>query len=186
MEYICLKQQLYTDGKYSLTPLRHQDIFLIKKWRNEQIEVLRQKEPLTDAMQEHYFHNVITPLFTQKHPEQILLSFLLDGNLIGYGGIVHIDWPISQGEVSFLVETVRSKDEEIYNNDFASFLKLIKQLAFKDLHLHRLYTETFDIRPLHVAVLEEQGFHFEKRLKDHTFKNDKIMDSLIHGCFSHE
>ncbi|MEI8364836.1 MAG: GNAT family N-acetyltransferase [Parachlamydiaceae bacterium] len=186
MEYACLPQHCFTDGRYQLVPLRYEDIMPIKEWRNEQIEVLRQKEPLTDAMQETYFHNVVLPLFKEAHPRQILFSLLLDGQCIGYGGIVHIDWATKEGEISFLVETRRAKNEALYESDYAVFLQLIKHIASDFLNFHRIFTETYDVRPHHIAIIESSGFHFEKRLRDHVSKNGQVMDSLIHGCIFYE
>jgi len=184
-QYRCLRhQQFYTD-KYLLEPLRHRDIQKIKEWRNAQMDILRQNAPLTDAGQEVYFNDVVIPTFKAQKPEQVLLSYLYDGQCIGYGGLVRVDWDRKQAEVSFLVAPERAADEETYRQDFSNFLKLIKNVAFNDMHLKRLYTETYDIRPLHISVLESQSFALEERLKDHIVKDGKTLDSLIHGCTPH-
>lgn len=182
MNYACLNTQTFTDHSYQIIPLRPQDIFLIKHWRNEQIDILRQDVPLTDEMQKKYFENVIQPAFAQNHPNQILFSFLKDGQLIGYGGIVHIEWKTKQGEVSFLVDPQRIKNPAVYEMDFSSFLKLIKIVAFKDLHFKRLYTETYAIRTQHLSILEKAGFIEERRLKHWVKIQEKSVDALIHGC----
>lgn len=182
MKYACLTQQEFADRHYRMEPLRHEDIFLIKKWRNEQIDILRQNILLTDEMQKAYYENVIRPSFALQHPEQILFSYFKDGNFIGYGGMVHIDWKTRQAEVSFLVDTERSKNAADYEADFSHYLKLIKTAAFQDLGFKRLFTITYDIRPLHISVLEKSGFHKEKRLKDEMEINGKLVDVLIHGC----
>jgi hypothetical protein len=182
MEYRCLHRQHFDNGPYSIVPLREEDIFLIKEWRNAQMDILRQSTLLTDAEQKAYYKDVVTATFKDEYPQQILLSLLLNGQCIGYGGLVRIDWKKKQGEVSFLVDMERAQNKEIYKNDFSNFLTLIKELAFTDIHLKRLYTETYDIRPLHISVLESNGFAFEERLKNHIHKDGKIMDSLIHGC----
>lgn len=182
MQYSCLHKHQFDNGPYRVVPFRHEDIHLIKNWRNAQMDILRQSTLLTDADQETYYNNVVRSTFKEKHPQQILLSFLLNGKCIGYGGLVRINWTKKQAEVSFLVDTARAQDKEIYRNDFSNFLTLIKKIAFTDLHLKRLYTETYDIRPLHISILENNGFAFEERLKNHVHKDGKTMDSLIHGC----
>ena len=182
MSYACLHQQEFTEEPYRMEPLRYEDIFLIKKWRNEQIDILRQKIFLTDAMQMAYFENVIQPSFALDQPDQILFSYFKEGKLIGYGGMVHIDWKAKQGEVSFLVETGRAKKTPVYQADFGSFLKLIKTVAFQDLGFKRLFTITYDIRPLHISILETSGFIAETRLKNEMDIKDKLVDVLIHGC----
>jgi len=45
-----------------------------------------------------------------------------------------------------------------------------------------LFTETYDIRPRHVAILEMNGFKLEGRLIDHVLIDGKYIDALIHGC----
>lgn len=184
-KYECLHRQQFDDGPYRLVPLRHQDIQSIKDWRNAQIAVLRQAEPLSATAQEKYYRDVVTPAFHEKQPRQILLSYLLNGQCIGYGGLVRIDWTSKQAEVSFLVDPQRSEDKKTYQTDFSHFLRLIKDAAFNDLRFKRLYTETYDIRPLHISILESQGFILEERLTGHVTKGGKTMDSLIHGCLSH-
>lgn len=184
MKYACLKSERFTYESYQLVPIRYSDIFLIKQWRNEQIDILRQNVVLTDAMQELYFTHTIQPTFSLANPPQILFSYLQNGSLIGYGGIVHIDWTKKQGEVSFLVNTQRTRNAEVYQADFTHFLFLIKKVAFDDLLFSRLYTETFDVRPQHTAILESADFRLEQRLKDHVMINQKPVDALIHGCIN--
>lgn len=181
-QYLCLKHQQFDQGDYRIVPLRHEDIQNIKDWRNAQIGILRQQTPLTVESQESYYYNVVTKCFTDTHPDIILFSLLLKGTCIGYGGLVWIDWQLKEAEVSFLVNTQRAQNAPLYTQDFSNFLVMLKQAAFRDLKLKRIYTETYDIRPLHVAILESQGFLFEKRLAGHVTINGKRVDSLIHGC----
>ena len=57
--YHCLQKQRYAIGDYILIPIRKEDIQSIKDWRNEQIDVLRQKKPLTEHDQINYYENKI-------------------------------------------------------------------------------------------------------------------------------
>lgn len=181
MNYRCLKDQIYTIFDYALIPLRYEDLRLIQKWRNEQLDILRQEKILTNADQELYWKTVLQPSFSEERPKQILFSFLMREKVIGYGGLTHIDWSALKAEVSFLLETKRSKDIKCYESDFLIFLKLLDRVAFHDLCFQRLFTETFDLRPFHVKVLENFGFKLEGRLKKHVKVGDKYHDSLIHG-----
>lgn len=167
---------------FSLVPLRYEDIFQIKKWRNDQMDILRQKRELTDEDQQQYYENIVVPQFQVEFPNQFLFSYLSGSESIGYGGLTNIDWESRRAEVSFLMNTERIRDRKIYQQDFRNFLHLLKIMAFKDLNFHRLFTETYDCRPWHVQVLEENGFIFEGRMKDHVQINSEWMDSLIHGC----
>lgn len=185
--YICLSRQLFEDTKgYGLVSLREEDLEPIRLWRNAQKDILRQNEEITPQKQLNYFHQVIHPSFSQKKPSQILFSFLLHDrhghdNLIGYGGLTHIDWDNKRAEVSFLLDPLRTQDEQMYSSDFLHFLALLSEVASKELHLHRIFTETFSFRTHHMKVLEEAGFQLEGILREHVFKNGTWSDSILHG-----
>lgn len=180
--YRCLKQQVLEMDGYVLVPLREEDIWPIKEWRNAQIDVLRQKRPLMDEDQRRYYEEIVRPQFALPQPPQILFSYLRDGRCIGYGGLMNIDWDARRAEVSFLLDTSRTHDLDVYCRDFAVFLRMLKHIAFEQLDFHRLFTETYDIRPHHVAVLESNGFVPEGRMRDHVMIRGAYVDSLIHGC----
>lgn len=179
--YACLKKQTYTFSDYVILPLRSIDKQDIMHWRNAQMDVLRQNTPLTIEDQTRYFEKVVSPLFTQKSPQQLLFSFLYKGTCIGYGGLVHINWEDKRGEISFLLDHNRLGDDQRYSSEFSIFLDCMKELAFDELQFNRLFTETYDIRPLHIGVLESNGFLLEGRMKQHIFMNENYCDSLIHG-----
>ena len=167
---------------YQLIPIRYEDREPIRAWRNAQLEVLRQAAPLTAEQQETYFQRVVLPLFEQEQPGQLLFSLLRNGTLVAYGGLVHISWSDGRAEVSFLADPTRAADPSIYRDDFEAHLRLLGQVAFEALKFNRLFTETYDIRPAHVAVLEQAGFQLEGRLRQHVrLAPDTFADSLMHG-----
>ncbi|MBI5403285.1 MAG: GNAT family N-acetyltransferase [Ignavibacteriae bacterium] len=179
--YRCLNTNNFEYGDYKITPVRKKDILKIKDWRNSQIDILRQKEYLTNKKQKEYFGKIIFPDFASEYPGQIIFSFLLNGKLIGYGGLVHINWEDRRAELSFLLEPDRLKDRMQYRKDFTAFLKLMKHVAYLELNFNRLYTETFDIRKHHISVLVANRFYPEGRMKKHVLIKNKFIDSLIHG-----
>ena len=182
MKYLCLPFDSYSFEQYSLVTIREEDLLIIKDWRNKQIDVLRQKAPLTDEDQMVYYHQVIKPSFTQESPSLILFSYLLKNQCIGYGGLTNIDWEVPRAEISFLMNPERINDTSLYQKEFTVFLKLLKKAAFEDLGMNRLFTETYDIRPTHIATLELNGFKREGRMKNHVMAQGRLVDSLIHGC----
>ncbi len=183
MSYRCLTHQQFELDHYTLVPIREEDMEAVRVWRNSQLRYLRQEELLTVEQQKNYYHTVLEPSFGEKEPRQVLMSLLYRGVCIGYGGIVHIHWIDRRGEVSFLVATERSLNSEVYTRDFVHFLCLIKRVGFEDLHLHRLQTETYAIRPvLHTQILESQGFVLEGRMKEHVRIEGQFVDTVIHGC----
>ena len=76
-KYSFLPGKEYCSNKYSLVPLREQDVESIRKWRNEQIDILRQNKPLTKDEQSKYYHQIIKKSFYEKKPKVILFSFLI-------------------------------------------------------------------------------------------------------------
>jgi RimJ/RimL family protein N-acetyltransferase len=184
MEYRCLKKQIYQEGEWSIVPIREIDMAKIRDWRNEQIIILRQNHILSEEEQKNYWERVLKPGFSEEKPHQILFSYLKNGELIGYGGLTHIDWNSARAEVSFLLATDRKTQQATYQKEFALFLSLLKRAAFEDLKLHRLFAETFNLRPAHVEVLEKAGFALEGTLKDHVRIENNYYDSLIHGLLN--
>lgn len=144
MNYKLLNKQAYLLGKYSLVPIRLEDRYDIMQWRNEQIYHLRQAKPLTKEDQDAYFENVVAKIFDQEQPSQILFSFLEDGICIGYGGLVHINWIDKNAEISFIMDT--RLEEYRFHEIWKSYLKLIEEVAFHELSLHKIYTHAFDLR----------------------------------------
>jgi RimJ/RimL family protein N-acetyltransferase len=140
---------------------------------------LRQNKPLTPDDQENYFSNVVSKLFNEDQPNQILFSFLEDNICVGYGGLVHINWESRNAEISFLMKT---ELEDTYFEYFWSiYLRLIAQVSFNEIGLHKIYTYAYDLRPHLYKVLEKNKFIQEAKLKEHFFFNGKYRDVVIHS-----
>ncbi len=182
MGYKCLNKQIFDKGNYALVPIRFEDRYDIMKWRNEQIYHLRQSRPLTAEDQDTYFNNVIVNLFDQEEPNQILFSFLENDKCIGYGGLVHINWLDKNAEVSFIMNTYL--ESEYFNNNWKHYLHLLKQVAFDSLNLHKTYVYAFDLRPHLYSALEEAGYFFDSRLKEHCFYNNDYRDVVIYSLIN--
>ena len=180
--YKVLNQQVFTNGNYSIVPIRNEDRFHIMRWRNEQIYHLRQSEPLTVEKQDNYFNMTIASLFNEEKPNQILFSFLEGNECIGYGGLVHINWIDKNAELSFIMETQREK--EAFNFYWSEFLACIEKVAFEELSFHKIYTYAFDLRPKLYPILEEAGFQKEAVLRDHILFNGTYADVVLHYKFN--
>ena len=177
--YKCLKNQTFSDGEFSIVPIRYEDRFHIMRWRNEQIHHLRQAKPLTEQDQDHYFKQVIAKLYDQEKPDQILFSYLQNGTCIGYGGLVHINWIDKNAELSFIIDT--KLEQEAFRTHWHHYLDLIEKPAFDELKLHKLFTFAFDIRPHLYAVIEAKGYLKEAELKDHCCVNGEYKNVIIHS-----
>lgn len=177
----CLKRQRFEHDGYAIVPIRPEYIEPIRRWRNAQLDVLRQPAPITPAQQESYFAKNIWPTMATEAPPNILMGLLRDGRLIGYGGLVHVSWVDRRAELSFLVDDMRAKDLDQYARDFSASIALARRMAFDDLGLHRVFTETYAIRHHHISVLESAGFQREGVLRDHVRIGGAFVDSIMHG-----
>jgi RimJ/RimL family protein N-acetyltransferase len=183
--YACLPEEPVGEGNFSLIPVQDAHIESIRGWRNEQIDVLRQTAPIEKDQQIAYFQKHIWPSMTVGEPKSVLFGYLENDQLIGYGGLVHIAWEHRRAEVSFLVNTPLARDVPAYDMRFAMFLKLLKQVAFFQIGLRKLCTETYEFRHNTIRVLEECDFMLEGRLRAHVLINGAPVASLMHGCHAH-
>ena len=106
--------------------------------------------------------------------------------MIGYGGIVHIDWVNLRGEVSFLLETSRTYDHQNYARELNIFFSLLKELAFKFLKLEKLTTESYANRPFHIEAIENSGFLREGVLRQHVLLDGNWVDAILASCLRNE
>jgi RimJ/RimL family protein N-acetyltransferase len=180
--YDVLNQQTFSNGKWSIVPIRMEDRHVIREWRNEQMFHLRQSKFLSKEDQDHYFNTTVKDLFSQEKPNQILFSYLENDEFIGYGGLVHINWIDKNAEVSFLTKT--DVKGTAYETSMVNFMGLLDKVTFKELDFHKLFTYAFDVRPEIYETLEKSGFHKETTLKEHCHFDGKFIDVLIHSKFN--
>ncbi len=183
MKYKSLgEQQEFQHNQFRLVPIRIQDRWDIMKWRNEQIYHLRQNKPLTPEDQDYYFNHIVSKLFDQEQPGQLLFSFLEGEICIGYGGLVHINWIDRNAEISFIMNTeLESVHFEKY---WVEYLSMIEQVAFDVLGFHKIYTYAFDLRPHLYKIFENSAYILDARLAKHCFFDNKFIDVVIHCKFN--
>lgn len=174
------------DKELQIRAIGEADVEDVRLWRNAQMDVLRQNSEISPDAQQRYFAEHVWPDKLLLQPKQVLVGIERHGTLIGYGGLVHISWPYRRAEVSFLLEPKLERDLVELRVIFARFLSLIQELAFKDLQLHRLTTETYAHRLIHIQALEDAGHRFEGRLRGHVSVNGRPMDALMHGILANE
>ena len=184
--YSVLGAEPFCYGNYSVESVRMGDAEEIRTWRNEQISALRQEQALTKEEQSIYFERLLSEDFPISKPKQVLVRFMFEGNLIGYGGMVHIDWRNLHAEVSFLLETSRTVDHSSYSHDLNIFFQLIKQAAFVKLKLNKLTSEAYAHRKYHVDAIERAGFVREGILRQQSFINGEWVDAVVSSCLRSE
>ena len=184
MEYKCLKNNILKENSFLLKPLTMEDMELIRLWRNQQMDVLRQKKEISKSEQISYFEKNIVTLFDKEKPSQLLFSYFKDNILVGYGGLVHLSWDDKRAEMSFLLNPIYIKNDNIYKEYFSQFIAFMKQINFDQLFFHKLFTETYEHRNFHINILVDSGFQLEGILRDHVYLNKKYFNSLIHSTIN--
>ncbi len=180
--YKSLSKQIFSNGKYSLVPIRSEDKYRIMKWRNEQIYHLRQSKPLTRQDQDTYFREVVSQLFMQERPDQILFSYLENEECIGYGGLVHINWIDKNAEISFVLNTELEVD--YFEFHWIKYLSILEQIAFEHLGFRKIYTYAYDMRQRLFTSLLIAEFKHEATLRNHRLFKGEYFDVLIHSKFN--
>lgn len=177
--YPFLKQNRFSKGECSIVPIRYEDRMDIMKWRNEQIYHLRQREFLTEQDQELYFKSIVSKIFDQEKPKQILFSYLRNDRCVGYGGLVHINWIDRNAEISFIMDTELEVKE--FHKHWQIYLELLEKVAFYELKMHKVYIYAFDLRPHLYEAIEASGYIQDAVLKEHCFFDRDYIDVIIHS-----
>lgn len=177
--YKVLNKQIFQAREFQLVPIRFEDRLDIMRWRNEQIFHLRQAEPLTEVQQDNYFNTQVKQLFDQEKPSNLLFSFLKNGECIGYGGLVHINWADKHAEISFIMKT--DLQDSYFDELWSAYLNLIEEVAFHELALHKLFVYAFDLRPHLYTMLVKNNYFLDAVLKEHCFFEGKFINVVIHS-----
>ena len=184
--YKILENKKIILNNYSLKNINSNSIEKIRKWRNNQISILRQKKNINTDDQKIYFESIIKKETKKNKPEQIILLFCYKNKTLGYGGITNIDWITSRGELAFLLDdryANKTIDSEKY---FPIFINLIKLLAFDILKIRTVWSETFSIRPKYIRQLELNSFVNVGIIKNNLVYKNKIYSSYFHELYNYK
>ena len=162
------------------TSLEKDDLAQIKKWRNEQQSICRYWKPLTDDNQEDWYFT-----YSDKDSREVIFAIRTEWvsdmlKLIGYCGLVYIDWLNRRAEYSILVDLNYHSN---YDEIFKKTTDFIVDYGFNSLNLNKITTETFSHRTHQIELLEKYGFERQGVLKDHIYKDGKYWDSHLHAIF---
>lgn len=170
----------------TLRPVHRDDAETIRLWRNAQMAILRQRATISADQQRAYFETQVRPDFLTTRPDKILLAVLQGNRMIGYGGLVHCDWEARKAEVSFVCETSRAGTPADHAVAFPAFLEMIKTVAFSDLGMNKIWTETYDTRVGYVEALRDAGFQHEGRLRDTVLIRGALIGSTLQGLLAND
>jgi RimJ/RimL family protein N-acetyltransferase len=172
---------LINENYYSwLTP---EDFESLRIWRNQQKNILRQVNNINKKDQKKYFVNFYKENCFSNKPLNIIFAIKEKHRLIGYGGLVNISWQNKRAEVSFLLNTSIANNKKKYEFYFKNFFTFISKASFEKLKLNKIFTETFIFRKNHIKLLNIVGFKKEGFFKNHYYKKNKKISSILHAKF---
>ena len=111
------------------------DIQKVRRWRNEQLEMLRTSFPLTEEMQEDFYKNVIC----NRNSNSKFWGIWTGSEFIGICGLENIQWENRNSEISLLLNP-----EYPLNKHGKEVLKLLLYEGFMNMNLENIYTEVYD------------------------------------------
>ena len=165
--------------KYKLRTIENNDLEAIRKMRNAQTKILRQVKPISYNEQQEYFSKI------HKDNSQILFAIEDEvEEMIGYCGLVNINYVYSTAEISFI--TIKSECNVEYSKIFLFILNRLSDFAFNSLGLNKIWTETYGFRTNHISILEQFGMIKEGVLREHVFKDGERHNSIIHSKLKNE
>ena len=165
--------------KYKLRTIENNDLEAIRKMRNTQTKILRQVKPISYNEQQEYFSKI------HKDNSQILFAIEDEvEEMIGYCGLVNINYIYSTAEISFI--TIKSECNVEYSKIFLFILNSLSDFAFNSLGLNKIWTETYGFRTNHISILEQFGMIKEGVLREHVFKDGERHNSIIHSKLKNE
>lgn len=171
--------------KLTLKDITKNDLEFLMRIRNQQTRVLRQNKPLTMENQLEWYQGTVLESQNSEKPTTKQFMIYDDQTCLGYGGLCYIDYTNQRAELSFLLDPeITQENTQYYSEILKDFVKLIVEVAFQELGLHRIYAETYQYREAHLKAIEEAGFVYEGRLREHFQKDGQLHDSLIHSIIN--
>lgn len=173
--------------KIRLRQLEYEDLESLRDWRNSD-EIrggTREYRLLNLVNQKDWFERVSR----DKENEMFGIEVYKKSQhhfgiweLIGVCGLCYINWISRNAEISIYIgnENYRHRGIEV------QALGLLKDKAFSEYNLQRLWAEVYAFNEYNIQLLEQSGFVYEGRLRRHVFKLGRYHDSLIYALLCDE
>ena len=171
-----------------LRALEQTDLEQLRDWRNSSWlrSFVREYRLLNMIDQRDWFDHItrsrevemfgIEAKFMAKDAAHQIMHKVPKWKLVGVCGLTNINWVNRTAEVSLYIALAR-QDGGIATQ----VLGILRQKAFEEFNLHRLWTETYSLNVAQIARLERNGYVREGTMREHVFKMGKYHDSIIHG-----
>lgn len=159
--------------------IEREDLEQLKNWRNnsEIRSWTREYRLLNMENQNDWFKS----MSRNKNNEMFLIEILLnnDWTPIGVCGLCYINWLSKNAEVSLYIGESGFRGLGLGKR----ILKFLKEKAFNELNLHKLWAEVYSGNAASMSLFEKAGYIMEGRLKQQVFKNGKYQDSVFFSLY---
>jgi hypothetical protein len=124
----------------------------IRKWRDEQRDILRTKEDMSPS---DYRQLLIEDECKRYANENHLYGIAINNKFVAFGGLTHINWLTHSAELSFICG-----HHEHYETAFRFHLRVSSEIWFSNSYYKGkvLISETYPFRTHHMELMEKSGF----------------------------
>jgi len=159
--------------KVKLTQIEKAYLLRMRDWRNDNELRSRTREYslLNMVNQEDWFEKV------SRDRNNEMFAIHCEAGFIGVCGLCHIDWLNGTAEVSIYIGDSKQRGKGFGTE----VLGLLKEKAFDEFNLHKLYAEIYSNNPASIALFEKSGYTLEGTLRKHVYKCGEYRDSLMYG-----
>lgn len=179
LEYRCVLCDVFSLCDFKLGCAQPEQIESFRQWGNSQIFVFWQKREISSLQQMAYFETQTGTTLNGLQVNNMFLTFLRMGMLIGYRGSVYIARQDLCVQFWLLLNKAKAYASQEYSRTFRSFQTSTGEFAVEDLPLNRLFTETWSTR--HSQVQELGGSLRGEIPKTHKIQCGATTDSVFHA-----
>lgn len=157
-----------------LRQIEREDLPQLRDWRNSDRIRSRTREYrlLNMINQEDWFERISRDVCHEMFGIEVLVD--TNWELIGVCGLCYISWVVRTAEISIYVAPS-------YQELTQKVLELLRQKAFDEFNLVRLWAEIYDFRTDFISIFERLGFQREGVLRHHAYCLGKYHDSILWG-----
>lgn len=165
-----------------LRAIEHEDLYKFLEWRNkpEMRKNFREYKELNFSNQENWFNSIV---LNSQNNVMFAIENLDNNELIGACGLNYIDWVNRNADLSIYIGFNDLYIDDKYAPDATN---LLLEYGFKELNLHRIYVEIYDIDFKKQKLLEKFDFHFDGQLRETHWTSGKWVNSLYYSILDNE
>lgn len=162
--------------KIQLRALEREDLPQLRDWRNQDSmrPYFREYRLLNMVNQCDWFESMSRDRNTEMFGIEVRT---VGWELIGVCGLCYISWVDRHAEVSIYIGSSKYRQQGCATETLAQ----LKQKAFLEFGLHRLWAEIYVYNTVSVKLFEKCGFVHEGTWKENHFHDGKFHDSLLYG-----